>query len=89
MCKGSSLWESCATLTILTEKELHCQAKTCSNMKINNSNLILITFYWRNLKNPHVHIIQPSFYTHAKNEAGCSIGSWDLDCQCGNLTRLG
>ena len=24
--------ESCATLTILTEKEMPCQVKTCSNM---------------------------------------------------------
>ena len=31
-CKGSSLRESCAILSILTEKELHCQVKTYGNM---------------------------------------------------------
>ena len=30
--KGSSLWQSCATLTILTEKELYCQVKNYGNM---------------------------------------------------------
>ena len=30
--KGSILCESCATLTILTEKELHCHMKTYGNM---------------------------------------------------------
>ena len=40
------------------------------------------------LKNPHICIIQPSFCTHARNEVGCSNGSWDIDCQRGNLTRV-
>ena len=30
--KGSSLWESFAILTILTENKLHCQAKTYANI---------------------------------------------------------
>ena len=82
------VWESSATLTILTEKELHCQVKTYSKMQINNGNLTLIIFYWGNPKNPQVHTIQLSFYRHAKNEAGCSNGLWDIDCQRGNLTRV-
>ena len=39
-------------------------------------------------KTPHVFIIQHSFYTHVKNEAGCSNGSWNVDCQRGNLARV-
>ena len=38
------------------------------------------------LKNPHNCIIQPFSYMHAKNEAGCSSDSRDIECQRGNLS---
>ena len=40
------------------------------------------------LKNQKICIIQPSFYTHGKMEAGWSKGSWDIGCQRGNITRV-
>ena len=32
LSKGSSLWDSCAILTTVTEKELHCQVEMYGNM---------------------------------------------------------
>ena len=38
--------------------------------------------------NSRVCIVQLFFYIHVKNEAGCCNGSWYIDCQRGNFTRV-
>ena len=43
--QDSSLQESCAALTSLTEKELCCQVKTYGAMLINKGNLTLLNSF--------------------------------------------
>ena len=62
--KGSSLWESHATLIILTETEWHCHVKIYGNMQINNSNFTLISFFWGNLKNTYSFVLLNLLSTH-------------------------
>lgn len=40
------------------------------------------------LKNAHFCIILPYFYKHELNELGYTSGSWDIDCERNNLSKV-
>ena len=49
---------------------------------------MLFTFFQSNLKKP-TPLYYSTFFQHtSKNEAGCSNGLWDIDCQRGNHTMV-